>query len=167
MRLAKVMTGGASLDVVVSGDRYLPLPAEGGVATVERLAEAGPDGVEGVKAWLAGQPDGAWRPLRAVDGIGAPTDARAIYTIGENYRLAGEPSVERRARPLVYGKAAASLAGHRGALAWDRSLTPNVDAECELGVVIGGAAWRVDEAEAMDHVLGYTIVNDVSSRDPW
>jgi 2-keto-4-pentenoate hydratase/2-oxohepta-3-ene-1,7-dioic acid hydratase in catechol pathway len=42
-------------------------------------------------------------------------------------------------------------------ITWDRSLTPNVDAEVELGVVVGPLA----------DVFGYTIVNDVSSRDPW
>jgi 2-keto-4-pentenoate hydratase/2-oxohepta-3-ene-1,7-dioic acid hydratase in catechol pathway len=40
---------------------------------------------------------------------------------------------------------------------WDRALTANVDAECELGVVVGPDA----------SVFGYTIVNDMGSRDPW
>ncbi len=43
----------------------------------------------------------------------------------------------------------------------------NVDAEVELGVVIGEPAWQVSVEDAMRHVQGYTIVNDVSSRDPW
>ena len=47
------------------------------------------------------------------------------------------------------------------------ALTPNVDAEVELGVVIGEPAWQVSVEDAMRHVQGYTIVNDVSSRDPW
>ena len=46
-------------------------------------------------------------------------------------------------------------------------MTDNVDAEVELGVVIGREAWRVPPEDALAHVLGYTIVNDVSSRDPW
>ena len=57
----------------------------------------------------------------------------------------------------MFGKLAGSVAAHGATLAWDRSLTANVDGECELGVVMG-----VDGA-----VFGYTIVNDVSSRDPW
>src|SRR5262249_15705842 len=40
---------------------------------------------------------------------------------------------------------------------WDRTLTQNVDGECELGVVIGPNA----------SVLGYTVVNDVTSQDAW
>ena len=83
----------------------------------------------------------------------------AIYTIGLNYRPpdAAPADLDRPPRPLVYGKAANSIARHGDVLRWDRDLTPNVDAEVELGVVVG-----VD-----GDVLGYTIVNDVSSRDAW
>jgi 2-keto-4-pentenoate hydratase/2-oxohepta-3-ene-1,7-dioic acid hydratase in catechol pathway len=67
----------------------------------------------------------------------------------------------------VYGKAASSVAGHDGVLAWDRALTAHVDAECELGIVIGRTASNVSAADAAAHILGVTIINDVSSRDPW
>ena len=50
---------------------------------------------------------------------------------------------------------------------WDRSLTANVDPECELGVVIGAEAFEVSASDAMSHVLGYTCINDISSRDEW
>jgi 2-keto-4-pentenoate hydratase/2-oxohepta-3-ene-1,7-dioic acid hydratase in catechol pathway len=79
----------------------------------------------------------------------------AIYTVGLNYD--GPGAAPRPTRPLIYGKAPSSIAAHGDVLRWDRELTPNVDAEVELGVVIG----------ADGGLLGYTIVNDVSSRDPW
>lgn len=41
----------------------------------------------------------------------------------------------------------------------------NVDYEAELAVVIGKGGYRISAAEAMTHVFGYTIVNDVSARD--
>ena len=91
----------------------------------------------------------------------------AIYTIGLNYRAPGAPGDPGPERPLVYGKARTSVVGDGAVLSWDRSLTPNVDAEVELGVVIGEPAWQVSVEDAMRHVQGYTIVNDVSSRDPW
>ncbi len=79
----------------------------------------------------------------------------AIYTIGLNYGSDdGEP---RPPRPLVYGKLPTSVAAHGATLSWDRTVSPNVDAECELGVVVG----------ADGGVFAYTIINDVSSRDPW
>jgi 2,4-didehydro-3-deoxy-L-rhamnonate hydrolase len=79
----------------------------------------------------------------------------AIYAVGLNYD--GPEAAPRPVRPLIYGKAATSVAGHGDVLSWDRELTPNVDAEVELGIVIGPDGG----------VFGYTIVNDVSSRDPW
>ena len=79
----------------------------------------------------------------------------AIYTVGLNYE--GPGAAPRPERPLIYGKAVSSVAAHGDRLTWDRALTPNVDAECELGVVIG------DDGG----VFGFTIVNDISSRDPW
>ncbi len=93
----------------------------------------------------------------------AVPDPGAIYTVGLNYDGPGAPP--RPEHPLIYGKAAASVAGHGATLAWDREVTDDVDAEIELGVVIGAPAFRVTPAEAMDHVFGYTCINDVSARD--
>jgi 2-keto-4-pentenoate hydratase/2-oxohepta-3-ene-1,7-dioic acid hydratase in catechol pathway len=81
----------------------------------------------------------------------------AIYTIGQNYRDPDDAADTGPDRPLVYGKASTSVVGPDARVAWDRSLTDNVDGECELGVIIGPG----------DSVFGYTIVNDISSRDPW
>jgi len=77
----------------------------------------------------------------------------AVYTIGLNY---GDGST-RPPRPLVYGKASTSVTADGSVVWWDRSLTPTVDGECELAVVVG----RDGEP------LGYTIVNDITSRDEW
>jgi len=94
-------------------------------------------------------------PVRG--GTLAAVEIGAVYTIGLNYRDPGNPGAVGPERPLVYGKAASSVVGANSVVSWDRSLTANVNGECELGVVIGeGAA-----------VLGYTIVNDVTSQDPW
>ena len=80
----------------------------------------------------------------------------AVYTIGENYRDPANPGAKGRERPLVFAKAASSVVGNGATITWDRDLTANVDGECELGVVMGAAGT----------VAGYTIVNDVTSRDP-
>ena len=91
----------------------------------------------------------------------------AIYTVGANYRAPGQAAGIRPERPLIFGKAATAIARDGATLAWDRSITDNVDAEVELGVVIGVTARDVAPDDALRHVLGYTIVNDVSSRDAW
>jgi 2,4-didehydro-3-deoxy-L-rhamnonate hydrolase len=91
----------------------------------------------------------------------------AIYTVGLNYRGPGEAPDAGPPRPLIYGKAASAFQAGNARLAWDRTVTATVDAEVELGVVIGRRAVGVGAADALDHVLGYTVVNDVSSRDAW
>jgi 2-keto-4-pentenoate hydratase/2-oxohepta-3-ene-1,7-dioic acid hydratase in catechol pathway len=86
-----------------------------------------------------------------------PVEIGAIYTIGLNYDDPSKPGEARPERPLVYGKASSSQTMGGAVIKWDRALTQNVNGECELGVVIGEAR----------SVLGYTIVNDVTSQDPW
>jgi 2-keto-4-pentenoate hydratase/2-oxohepta-3-ene-1,7-dioic acid hydratase in catechol pathway len=95
----------------------------------------------------------------------------AIYTVGLNYD--GPGAAPRPERPLIYAKAPASVAASGITLDWDRQVTDNVDAECELGVVIGLRADRIVRGhrvalqEAHELIFGYTIINDISSRDPW
>jgi 2-keto-4-pentenoate hydratase/2-oxohepta-3-ene-1,7-dioic acid hydratase in catechol pathway len=95
----------------------------------------------------------------------------AIYTVGLNYD--GPGAAPRPGRPLIYAKAPASVAAPGITLDWDRQVTDNVDAECELGVVIGLRADRIVRGhrvalhEAHELIFGYTIINDISSRDPW
>jgi 2-keto-4-pentenoate hydratase/2-oxohepta-3-ene-1,7-dioic acid hydratase in catechol pathway len=93
-------------------------------------------------------------------------DPGAVYTIGLNYRSPGEAPDDGPDRPLVYGKASTSVGAPGGVLAWDRSVTDDVDAEVELGVVVGQPAFQVAPEDALRHVFGYTIVNDISARDP-
>ena len=84
-----------------------------------------------------------------------PVEIGAVYTVGRNYRDPAWPNDAGPPRPLIYAKARTALTGHGATISWDRALTANVDGECELGVVIG----------AGNSILGYTIVNDVTSRD--
>ncbi|MEA2677373.1 MAG: hypothetical protein QOJ81_1514 [Chloroflexota bacterium] len=81
----------------------------------------------------------------------------AVYTIGSNYRDPTNPNTKGPERPLVFGKAASSVVGNGATISWDRSLSANVDGECELGVLMGAGGV----------VSGYTIVNDMTSRDAW
>ena len=94
-------------------------------------------------------------------GSRAPVKIGAVYTIGLNYRDPAHPDAADPLRPLVYGKASSSLAAAGATISWDRSLTAKVNGECELGVVVGNVA------DNHASVLGYTIVNDVTSQDEW
>jgi 2-keto-4-pentenoate hydratase/2-oxohepta-3-ene-1,7-dioic acid hydratase in catechol pathway len=168
MRLANIVDQGRVTVAVVRDDRILPLALPGaGFTSMRAIAADGSSATASIASWAEGQADTAYRPLEAVTLGPAVPDPGAIYTIGHNYRDPGNPDDAGPERPLVYGKAATSVAGHRATLSWDRTLTDNVDGECELAVVIGAEAAAVPRSEAMAHVFGYTCINDISSRDAW
>jgi len=165
MRLATILIDGRPRPAVVrDDDRVLPIDTRAtGLAGIRAIAAGGDEGLERLRAWLDAQPAGAGRPLGEVTLGPAIPDPGSVYTVGLNYD--GPGIAPRPERPLIYGKAAASVAGHGATLAWDRGVTDDVDAEVELGVVIGAPAFRVTPEDAMRHVFGYTCINDVSARD--
>jgi 2-keto-4-pentenoate hydratase/2-oxohepta-3-ene-1,7-dioic acid hydratase in catechol pathway len=121
-----------------------------------------------VREWARIQPERAYRSVEGVEFGPAVPDPGAIYTIGLNYASDdGEDDAEAPSRPMVYGKVPSAVHGHGSVVTWDRSLTANVDAEAELGGVIGEPAIAVGPETAMRHVFGYTCINDMGSRDPW
>jgi 2-keto-4-pentenoate hydratase/2-oxohepta-3-ene-1,7-dioic acid hydratase in catechol pathway len=168
MRLATIIWDDLPIAALVEDDLVLPLLLdEPWLRTVRGIAGSGSDGLARVRSWAEAADPSAHRGLDEVELGPAIPDPGAIYTIGLNYRTPGEDGGEIPPRPLVYGKAASSVGAHRGTLRWDRSLTGNVDPEVELGVVIGATAAAVSPSDALRHVFGYTVINDVSSRDPW
>jgi 2-keto-4-pentenoate hydratase/2-oxohepta-3-ene-1,7-dioic acid hydratase in catechol pathway len=89
-----------------------------------------------------------------------------VVAIGRNYREhIEEEGADRPTAPLIFAKWPSSVIGHGAEIRWDPDLATQVDYEAELAVVIGRAARRVAESEALDYVLGYTCLNDVSARD--
>jgi 2-keto-4-pentenoate hydratase/2-oxohepta-3-ene-1,7-dioic acid hydratase in catechol pathway len=88
-----------------------------------------------------------------------------LVCIGLNYadhaRETNSPIPEA---PIVFMKHTGSIIGPNDQVKIPRGAS-KTDWEVELGVVIGRRASYVDEAQAMDHVAGYCIVNDVSERD--
>ncbi len=88
-----------------------------------------------------------------------------ILAIGRNYAdHAIEGGAAPPAAPLLFNKLPNSLSAHNAPILLP-DISQKVDYEAELAVVIGRRASRVSEAEALDHVFGYTLINDVSARD--
>ncbi|MDQ0615149.1 2-keto-4-pentenoate hydratase/2-oxohepta-3-ene-1,7-dioic acid hydratase in catechol pathway [Microbacterium sp. W4I4] len=106
-------------------------------------------------------------PLRSDDVQLLPPvpDAQKIICVGLNY--ADHIAEMKRAtpeKPVIFTRFADSLVGDGEALVAPGNST-SFDYEGEFAVVIGREARHVDEADALDHVLGYTIMNDGSIRD--
>ncbi len=94
-------------------------------------------------------------------GIDAP---RKIVCVGLNYRdHAAEGGRDAPLEPLLFAKLPTSLIGPGEPIV----LPPeddHVDSEAELAVVIGRAGRRIPREDALEHVAGYTVANDVSAR---
>ena len=68
-------------------------------------------------------------------------------------------------RPVLFSKPATAVIGPGEPILHDGNLTSQLDWECELAVVIGRTARKVSRDQALGHVFGYSIVNDISARD--
>lgn len=68
-------------------------------------------------------------------------------------------------RPVVFTKAPGSVIGPGDPIPAHRSLTQSLDYEAELAVIIGAGGADISADDAMSHVWGYTIINDVTARD--
>ncbi len=85
--------------------------------------------------------------------------------IGLNYAdHAAESGLDVPREPVVFMKATSAISGPDDPIVRPRNST-KLDWEVELGLVIGKEARYVNEAEAMDYIAGYCVINDVSERE--
>lgn len=85
--------------------------------------------------------------------------------IGLNYSdHAAESGLDVPPEPVIFAKATSAICGPNDTVEIPRGSTAT-DWEVELGVVIGKEAKYVNEVDALDHVAGYCVINDISERD--
>ena len=85
--------------------------------------------------------------------------------VGLNYSdHAAESGMAVPSEPVIFAKATSAICGPNDNIEIPRGSTAT-DWEVELGVVIGKEAKYIDEADALDHVAGYCVINDLSERD--
>lgn len=105
-------------------------------------------------------------PLREVRLRAPILRPTKIVCVGLNYRdHAAEQKKEPPAAPLLFMKAPNIVIGDGDAIRIPTGISEKVDYEVELGVVIGRPGSRISKAEALAHVFGYTVFNDVTARD--
>ena len=110
--------------------------------------------------------DPASLPELEVDRIG-PCVGRVgkFICIGLNYSdHAAETGAEVPKEPVIFMKATSAICGPNDTVLIPRK-SVKTDWEVELGVIIGKGGVYIDEANALDHVAGYCVVNDVSERE--
>ena len=96
---------------------------------------------------------------------GVPVNgSRKFIAIGLNFAdHAAESNLPLPTEPVVFTKAISCLTGPNDTVVIPQG-SEKTDWEVELGIVIGKAASYVDQADALDHVAGYVLINDVSER---
>jgi 2-keto-4-pentenoate hydratase/2-oxohepta-3-ene-1,7-dioic acid hydratase in catechol pathway len=114
-------------------------------------------------------------PLAAVQLLApVPVPRRNLFCVGRNYHAHAQElqaSVFKDNNkavdswPIVFSKVPETVVGPGDAVRFLGSVSQQVDYEAELTVVIGKGGRNISRANAMQHVLGYTIVNDVTARD--
>ncbi len=99
-----------------------------------------------------------------------PVPPRDILCVGKNYadhvnevKALGYGSIP--SHPIVFSKATTTINRPEGLVDISADPTETTDYEGELAVIIGRGGRYIDERDARDHVFGYTLINDVSSRD--
>ena len=120
----------------------------------------------GDMGWLKGLDPAALPIVRSPGRLGPCVAGTGKFIcIGLNYSdHAAETNATVPVEPLIFMKASSAICGANDDIIIPRT-SVKTDWEVELGVVIGKAAKYVTEAEALAHVAGYCVINDVSERD--
>ncbi|EXJ51855.1 fumarylacetoacetate hydrolase family protein [Microbacterium sp. MRS-1] len=168
MRFAHVLlpeTDDPQLVVVVAPGRIAPVADlfDAAPRTLQALIEGGDELLDRVRE-AARQVDGI--PLDGATFGPAVDEPPVVLAVGLNYAAhSSELGLKADTAPTVFVLWPNSLSGHDATTSWPRSLSESVDYESELGVVIGTPAKDVAAEDALAHVWGYTVVNDITARD--
>lgn len=176
MRFANILVSGRKTVSVVSADEQTFWPVSSlvpeFVGDMVDLVQT----YESIKSRLSPEIPGT--TLRE-SMILAPIDQprRNIFCVGKNYRehaaefqksgfdhssKDGEFAPEA---PVVFTKPASTVIGPGAEIPRHANVTNQLDYEAELGVVIGKRGRGISRSDAMDHVFGYTVINDFTARD--
>src|SRR5690606_37601631 len=103
-----------------------------------------------------------------------PRPRRNIFCVGRNYHAHAQELSESVFKannanpagwPIVFTKVPETVIAHGEDVVLPIDIREQIDYEAELAIVIGKGGKNISKAEAMSHVWGYTIVNDVTARD--
>lgn len=173
MKLVTFLTHGETAAGYLDGEDVVVCAS--GAGARHAILDIVEGGSAAVAKWAA-KSDAPRVPLSSVTLIApVPEPRRDIFCVGKNYYAhaaefhssgfdsSGKEEVP--SAPVIFTKATTSVVGPDAEVMGSLDHTDSVDYEGELGVVIGPRAFQVSKAAAMDHVFGYIVVNDVTSRE--
>jgi 2-keto-4-pentenoate hydratase/2-oxohepta-3-ene-1,7-dioic acid hydratase in catechol pathway len=172
--------GVCHLGVVIEPAGLLDLtaasPAEPAFASMIALIEGGPRALALADRLVRDRRGAMARHVSALDQVSLrapiPRPRKNVFCVGLNFRS----HVELNARalgirpevgtvPVFFSKPPTAVIGVGEPIRLDPRLTHKLDYEVELGVVIGTGGTWIAEEDALEHVFGFTLVNDVSARN--
>ncbi|MGK5531009.1 fumarylacetoacetate hydrolase family protein [Streptomyces sp. URMC 129] len=156
MRLATLRVPGGTCAARLEGEEYVPLPYR----DLGALLAVG-------EGWRTVAPAQGARPVPVGEAVHATLvpHPNKIICLGLNYAShIKEMGRDTPRYPTLFAKYDGSLIGATDPIALP-VVSDRVDWEAELGFVVGRPARHVPKEEALDHVAGYTVVNDVTVRD--
>lgn len=122
--------------------------------------------------------NGSGRALSAYQILPPLTPPRNVLCVGKNYfehahefsksgfdSSSSGPDDAVPKAPIVFTKAPETVIASGEPILYPHGVSDSIDYEAELGVVIGRGGRGIARADALDHVFGYTIINDVTARD--
>jgi 2-keto-4-pentenoate hydratase/2-oxohepta-3-ene-1,7-dioic acid hydratase in catechol pathway len=172
---ATILDLDAAVALAAASDRALS--GHGPFGSLHELIGRGPAALETARALArlvgGGELDGAKVPLaRARLLAPIPRPAKNVFCVGRNYvehiregARAQRVAMDLPEYPVFFSKPPTTVIGPGDPIPVHRAISTKVDYEVELGVVIGRRGRDIPASQALDHVFGYTIINDVTARD--
>ncbi len=188
MRLATITVDGQDLCVAVLKDGKMldiakaaqGLSGSGAAAlqagSMQCLIEGGADALAALRKVVADAEAGghadALAPENAALKAPIPIPRKNVFCVGRNYAehiaegdRAQKQNVGVTEHPVFFTKPPTSIVPPNGDVLIFPTVSEAVDYEVELAVVIGTAGRNISKSDAMDHIFGYTILNDITARD--
>jgi 2-keto-4-pentenoate hydratase/2-oxohepta-3-ene-1,7-dioic acid hydratase in catechol pathway len=169
-------TKGTRIGAVLDDGRVVDLAVASPASPSDMLAliEAGPAALAAIRAALKTPPAGAILAASAVKILAPiPRPRRNVFCVGRNYmdhvaegdRTRGITNSELPKFPQFFTKVPETVIGPEDGIPPHKGVTEWLDYEVELACIIGTAGTNIPAEQALDHVFGWTIGNDVTGRD--
>ena len=173
MRIAAYLSAGQRQVGLVSTDGLTIIPLDltieqasrGALSIIETMAEGGKI------------PASAGEAVKIADvelDAPLPKPRRNLWCVGRNYHAHAKElsasvfkdnDANPEAWPIVFTKVPECVVGPHDCVSVPSEVSTQIDYEAELAVIIGKGGKNITRAAAIDHVFGYTVVNDVTARD--
>ena len=161
------------IDVALASDRLGMGDLSGAASGMLALIAGGEQALQALAQVVERAPDEAVQPLARVELVAPiPRPRKNVLCVGRNYAEHAAESLRAIGQevtlpqfPNIFTKAVTAVTGPYSDIPFDATVSERLDWEVELAVIVGTAGRQIAREDALRHVWGYTVLNDVSARD--